>query len=93
MNNYQKAFDEIQQILAENGIGLCETNPLFELVDRATPKKPKEIITTNNSSANDLNKTTYSKYFGDCPICGKIIVDGFNYCLYCGQSIDWSEDE
>ena len=52
-----------------------------ELVDKATPKKPKNMYTTS-----------YGLSVGDCPICNGLVVEG-NGCAKCLQAIDWSKDE
>lgn len=66
---------------------------LQELVNKATPKKL-------NNEENHYVFETYdlSHVSGDCPNCGrKLYYDEYdedlNYCQYCGQAFDWSEDE
>lgn len=55
-----------------------------ELVEKATPKKP----------IGDFNSVPHYR----CPNCMctvKLYEDShkYKYCLYCGQAIDWSDEE
>lgn len=54
---------------------------LQELVEKETPKKVKIL---------DL-------YVPCCPICNNLLESDLynkpNYCAYCGQALDWSNDE
>jgi hypothetical protein len=52
---------------------------LDELVKRATPMKPLNMITTH-----------YGLSVGDCPICKSTVVE-LRGCAKCLQAIDWSE--
>lgn len=74
MNQHRK--DEI--CLACNEIKAIET--LDELVERATPKKPKGY--------KPLGTATYYK----CPICNSKIGTASDYCRRCGQRILWGEE-
>ena len=58
---------------------------LLELVDKETPKKAiKEPIIRDG----------YRQYENYCPICKQELLILGNYCLHCGQAVDWSgEDE
>ena len=55
------------------------TEPLQELIDKATPKKIK-------------NRTKWNAL---CPSCDELFVFGEDpkrpYCPFCGQALDWSE--
>ena len=85
MNKYKEAFDELKEVLYLPDKYLEKRlNILQELVEKATPKRPKTYC------------DDYS-YF-DCPSCGMTI--GFmnereehHYCLNCGQALSWSESE
>ena len=38
---------------------------------------------------NDCKKSSYK-----CPKCGVTIIEGWHYyCPYCGQKLDWGDDE
>lgn len=94
MNKYEKALDRIafnyglsaldkqtNEIMDEKfneDIGV-----LMELVERATPKKPKKYITPYN----------YIEF--ECPNCHTVTHTNFirPYCGECGQALDWSEDD
>ena len=56
---------------------------MYELAEKASPKKPIEA------------HERWNKYYWVCPTCEKLNprVFNLNYCGYCGQKIDWSEDE
>lgn len=56
---------------------------LLKVNEKATPKKPIEA------------QNQWKKYYWVCPTCEKLNprVFNLNYCGYCGQKIDWSEDE
>lgn len=100
MNKYQKALERIQKSKLIFHVYKGQTEgmktprifdlyhgeifTLRELVEKATPKRPKTYC------------DDYS-YF-DCPSCGMTI--GFmnereehHYCLNCGQALSWSESE
>lgn len=58
---------------------------LKELVDKATPKKP-------------IIRRGYSIEYYHCPNCNAFIAycddedDYHDYCVFCGQAIDWSDE-
>lgn len=93
MNKYQKALDTLKKTIFNLAPKhkkkvyelIYETNCLQELVDRATPKKPKITM---------IDKE-YGSYQCDCPICGRFLSvnckwDDTKFCPECGQAIDWS---
>lgn len=71
-------YDQVPDFEIEANI-----EPLRELIEKATPKKPLEA------------PEHWNKYYWVCPTCEKLNprVFNLNYCGYCGQKIDWSEDE
>lgn len=86
MNKYQEALGFVKETLNAREPNvmnhLCANrrldHELKELVERATPKKPK----------------SEKEIFYLCPICKEFVGDEFdksNYCPMCGQAIDWSE--
>lgn len=91
--NYQEALNRVNKAitiaLACQGIDLKEDNEtvlalktLQELVDKATPKKTiKEPIIRDG----------YRQYKNYCPICKQELLILGNYCLHCGQAVDWSD--
>lgn len=104
MNKYYEAFEMIKRLVLlskwycdkENefykkyNANLLET--LQELVDKATPKKISARIFEYQSD-DDFEIL--------CPNCNEVIMtreeyENYakpNYCCYCGQSLDWREDE
>lgn len=57
---------------------------LQELVDKATPKKPK-----NWKAERRLNGAVEF----NCPVCNRLYNERVNFCASCGQAIDWSTDD
>ena len=92
MNKYQEAFGDI----VDNGVSLeyfndksvlpQDENPLFilqELVDKATPMKPKYISLLTNPPKHKVV----------CSNChGPYLERVFKFCPSCGQKIDWSKN-
>lgn len=79
MNKYQEAFIIIERTLEYN----CdaELEIIYELVKKATQQKTiKEPIIRDG----------YRQYKNYCPVCKQEMLILGNYCLYCGQKVDWS---
>ena len=105
MNKYQEALNHLKDETIENfkkkHVQTYEERAeiindvifLRELVDKATPQKPKEQL-IDNSCRGIPGETPSEKepnYF--CSNCNELVGDeGFkyNYCPNCGQAIDWS---
>lgn len=93
MNNkdYKKALDNIRFYCGNanydeylNPKVFEELNIIQELVDKATPKKTiKEPIIRDG----------YRQYKNYCPICKQELLILGNYCLHCGQAVDWSDND
>ena len=84
MNKYQEALNKLYNDACGyeyQKSSIKEKELLQELVDKATPKKPLNMIITQ-----------YGLSIGDCPICKGTVVQG-NGCAKCLQAIDWSNDE
>lgn len=94
MNKYQKAFENIKNECAKyhNFDIVDDFETLKELVDKATPKKVKNMNDQLNFKTGDFEYRS-----GECPVCGK--ENGCNefneneYCRGCGQKLDWSEND
>lgn len=56
----------------------------IDCIEKQIPIKSKERFVGNGW--NDI-------WEGDCPKCGKTIRPTLDWCPYCGQAIDWSEDD
>ena len=86
MNKYQEALDNIKvvtdfykgNIKCQKGIEIIQ-----ELVDKATPYRPKKL---------NLSSKVVEVDYRRCK-CGLILSSGFGYCSDCGQALDWSTDE
>ncbi|AXF52100.1 MAG: helix-turn-helix protein [Podoviridae sp. ctcf755] len=61
-----------------------------ELVDKATPMKVD--LSTKRLEDYTGEDYYYQRYY-DCPKCKNEIGHGIEYCFYCGQKLDWSENE
>lgn len=94
-NKYQDALDNLFGLEWIHGDERDELTILQELVDKATPKKVKDI--TNNVLYGDHHSTGY------CPNCGvyldipsevwyHFMVETDYFTCGCGQKLDWSED-
>lgn len=73
------ALKEIQQYRKIGTVEECR-----EAVEKQEPKKP------------EVSDSDFDYY--KCPVCGAYIsatdcVQDHNYCLNCGQAIDWEESE
>lgn len=85
MNKYEKDLNAIMATM-ENQCNqefkdiLHRFNSIKKLVERATPKKVKNV-------------RLYNKHLlGDCS-CNNTIIDKQNYCDECGQALKWSDEE
>ena len=92
MNEYQDSLNELYENATNGedvyikqkhikGITECR-DVLQELVDKATPKKPLEII---------FNNFGMGERIGRCPNC-KILVNQFRSHCECDQKLDWRKE-
>ena len=94
MNKYQRAIKRIRNDYLNNHNPDCDV--LEELVKRATPKKAIKTY-IDIPVLGEFVSERYNAY--ECSNCKKQIDDDYagfeypNYCKYCGQAIDWSEEE
>ncbi len=61
-----------------------------DALEKQTPKKP----TIYGDGVGDDGEIIYDSY--DCPSCGvsyELDYDKHDYCLTCGQALDWSESD
>ena len=89
MNKYQEALDNLYRRSTDThfyipmGEDKLWKNTLQELVDKATPKKTiKEPIIRDK----------YRQYKNYCPVCKQELLILGDYCLHCGQKVDWSDE-
>jgi rubredoxin len=73
----------IQAIAIGNGLEskiLLNEETILEVFEKQIPKRPYTLW-------DELDDSFY------CPTCGKsIFLDGKNYCMNCGQKLDWSDN-
>ena len=85
MNKYQDSLDNFVKALSHftNFKSIHDwKSDLQELVDRATPKKPK-----NWKAERRLNSAVEF----NCPVCNRLYTERVNFCSSCGQRIDWGK--
>ena len=87
MNKYQEAYKRLSsrtyQYADKEGV-YEDIEILGELVEKATPKKPRPLFLP----------MAYIPH--KCPVCWSPVnyrKEKFNYCPNCGQKIDWEEEE
>ena len=88
MNKHQEALNQIKhELYAEEDD--YNVSLMQELVDKATPKKPKrKLIETE-----DLwNETITIVGIDICDDCKNQVQHSEKFCKYCGQAMDWSEE-
>ena len=58
-------------------------------LEKQIPKKPEDLRPIKNAAGYIFSRS------GKCPCCGEIIDYYYNswVCDFCGQAIDWSEEE
>lgn len=90
MNKYQEALEFLrsEDVTAWGNDKLeilyFHLDNIEELVEKATPKKP-------------IIRRGYSIEYYHCPNCNAFIAycddedDYHDYCVFCGQAIDWSD--
>lgn len=82
MNKYQNSLDNFVKALNlfTNFKSMHEwESDLQELVDKATPKKPKNWT------------VRYRGIEFNCPVCNRLYTERVNFCSSCGQAIDWGK--
>lgn len=96
MNKYKEALEDLLDYLQEyhnhyhDDVSFENRKLLKELVEKATPKKVDIIGDYNcicTNCENALGKETLE--FG----LSKMYRWARAYCPYCGQALDWSEDD
>ena len=91
MSKYTEALSSIyftmHSRVKPKTLGHCEDKnleELEELVERATPKKPK-----NWKAERRLNGAVEF----NCPVCNRLYTERVNFCSSCGQAIDWGTND
>ena len=96
MNKYREALLDIRYIYTQSQKykklqkynAMRQLDTLQELVDKATPKKPK-IRVFNDAEVWECAERLVEKEV--CPLCNHKLLDKDPYCRFCGQAIDWSK--
>ena len=91
MNKYQEALkimcsdcNQVRYCICNGFNENCNSYaPLKELVEKAIPAKP--IHEEVQSKINEL----YGHEFWFCSKCKKLVMAKDDYCVNCGQAIDW----
>lgn len=89
MNYYQEALITICECKGVDGI-VSQVNSIQELINKATPKKPKEF-----AKRNYMFGSYKVEILGKCPNknCNSYVFKDLNkFCSNCGQEIDWSNE-
>ena len=69
-------------------------NLLQELVNKETPMKPNDVYETKERVYYNEDSFKYEKILnGNCPRCNKELNEFYDYCIQCGQRLDWSDSE
>jgi hydrogenase maturation factor HypF (carbamoyltransferase family) len=95
MNKYEKVIYDLLCLELD-----IDIRPIQELVERATPEKPKKYKVLDSYDCNDVSKSFEMKIV-ECPNCKEHLYDeieGWNFvefphCIHCGKSLDWSDEE
>ena len=77
----EQVFDntaEVNELLELNKI----VSEAFDALERQIPKKP---ICREQGTTVILN--------GVCPRCSNVVHEYDNYCAFCGQKLNWSDEE
>ena len=91
MNKYQQALNNCINRWAP----AKDWNLLKELVEKATPKKPKEQLIDNYCKGIPGDPPNENEPYYFCPSCNEWVGDDgfkYKYCQNCGQALDWSEE-
>ena len=82
MNKYEKAFNHLREHASFDTVD--EMIIIKELVEKSVPEKP--IHEKVQSKINEI----YGHEFWFCPSCKKIVMYDDEFCVNCGQAINWS---
>ena len=86
-----QALEEVQQYRAIGTVEECR-----EAVEKQTAKKPEFVDTRFMYNGKHISDGCQLQKCYKCPNCNHHIFhvwDDELYCKYCGQHIDWSDDE
>lgn len=86
-----KALEEVQQYRAIGTVEECR-----EAVEKQTAKKPEFVDTRFMNNGKHISDGCQLQKCYKCPNCNQHIFhvwDDELYCKYCGQLLDWSDDD
>jgi len=92
MNKYEEAHYEMHRLFSQipYSVNVIKVLPLKELVDRATPTKPKITYRYVTTGAGEVVEVEENR----CPNCDRLLIfDGCCVINDCRQAIDWSGNE
>lgn len=67
----------------------AEQDAIWKCNNRVCPKEVQEAI-EKQKPKKPTNKQIEG--IGDCPMCKSSVLSQLEYCLFCGQKLDWSEE-
>lgn len=85
MNKYEKAFNHLREHASFDTVD--EMIDIKELVEKAISAKP--IHEEVQGKINEL----YSHEFWFCSNCKKLVMRKDEYCVNCGQALDWRVED
>ena len=86
-----KALEEVQQYRQ-----ICTVEEFREAVEKQTAKKPEFVDTRFMNNGKHISDGCQLQKCYKCPNCNQHIFhvwDDELYCKYCGQHIDWRDEE
>lgn len=86
-----KVFDECAEYVAIGTVEVC-----CEAVEKQTAKKPEFVDTRFMNNGKHISDGCQLQKCYKCPNCNQHIFhvwDDELYCKYCGQHIDWSDED
>lgn len=90
-NTILAIVEEVQQYRAIGTVEECRA-----AVEKQTPKKPEFVDTRFMNNGKHISDGCQLQNCYKCPNCNQHIFhvwDDELYCKYCGQLLDWSDDE
>ena len=79
----------------QEAIKIINCNRPYEAVMRKTEKEAFDMAI--KSLEKQIPKKQIALQHGDyrCPSCNRIIrmFEAINFCMFCGQAVDWSDEE
>lgn len=89
----ERALEIIKdELTIESGI-INEALKIVEnAIEKQVPKKSKGIFDANECFKSDEFSFYERALIGKCPNCNHEVQEGMNFCMKCGQAIDWSDN-